>query len=290
MKAENISAIAADPIPPDWASVELAPTWADELKLSTPTGLWRFLRSLFGPRQRVVVDDQLPAHADIPRYALQEFHNLPNGNYSCQVSRGYITGFDIAMLGVMQRQRQQMATRVADCHSVLELGTGGGKLARAVRDVGVTDVWGVDVSPYLLKHAAVDHPSVKFLQAPAEALPFSDERFDAVLVCFLFHEMPPKYIQQALQQCYRVLKPGGKLLVSEPSPNQLQAVRWRSLLRFSGWKHLYYKTLANFVFEPFLAAWHRQDKPSLFSAAGFIVQEHNNQLPINFYALEKPGA
>lgn len=288
MKAESFLLNDADPVPPDWETLELAPTWADELNLSSPRGLWRFLRLLTGRRQPVQLHSSQPWSANIPRYALQEFHNLPNGNYSCKIAHGYITGFDIAMLGQMQRLRESMAMRVANATAVLELGCGGGKLARAVFDQGVSDVWGVDVSPYMLKHAAVQHPQVSFLQAPAEELPFVDQRFDALLVCFLFHEMPPKYIAQALREAYRVLRPGGQLLVAEPSVKQLMPLKLSSLFSLGGWKHLYFKTLATRVYEPFLGTWHRLDKAAAFTEAGFIVKEHTDRLPINFYALHKP--
>lgn len=275
-------------MPPDWNALELAPTWADDLKLSSPRGVWRFIRLLAGRRQPVQLNPSQPLCADIPRYALQEFHNLPNGNYSRKIAHGYITGFDIAMLGQMQRVRRQLAAKVAGLKSVLELGTGGGKLASAVQEVGVADVWGVDVSPYMLKHAAASHPHVHFLQAPAEQLPFAACRFDALVVCFLFHEMPPRYIDQALREAYRVLRPGGQLLIAEPSASQLEPIRPSTLLGIRGWKHWYFKSLANWVFEPFLAAWHQLDKMATFTAAGFIVKEQCDRLPINVYTLEKP--
>ncbi|HEY7884637.1 MAG TPA: class I SAM-dependent methyltransferase, partial [Cellvibrionaceae bacterium] len=213
LMAENITSVLPDPDTPDWAALELAPTWADELRLYTPRGLWRFMRAILGTPQQVQVDTKQPLFSGIPRYALQEFHSLPNGNYSHKVSHGYITGFDIAMLGQVQKVRAMMAERVAGCGSVLDLGTAGGKLAGTVKATGVSDVWGVDVSPYLLKHAASNYPQIKFLHTTAENLPFASERFEAVVVCFLFHEMPPKYIKRALASCYRVLKPGGQLLI-----------------------------------------------------------------------------
>ncbi|MDO6748558.1 class I SAM-dependent methyltransferase [Gilvimarinus sp. 1_MG-2023] len=282
--------IPQDPQVPDWGSLELAPTWADELDLTRPSGLWRFFKALQGERQRVEVDREHALFRSIPKYALQEFHSLPNGNYSSKIARGYITGFDRAMLGHMHRIRSEIASRVADCEAVLDLGTGGGKLAAAVKRLGVADVWGADVSPYLLKHAATDYPEVNFIQSPAESLPFNNERFDAVVVSFLLHEMPPKYARQALAEAYRVLRPGGRLLITEPSENQLKPVKLSNLLRPAGWRHLYFKSLADRVHEPFVMAWHQLDKPAAFAEAGFTLDQHRDDIPINFYSLKKCSA
>lgn len=275
---------------PDWSALELATTWADELDLSTPRGLWHFFKAILGKRRRVEVDRNHQLFRVIPKYALQEFHGLPNGNYSMKIARGYIKGFDRAMLGCMGRIRREMARQVAACDSVLDLGTGGGKLAAEVKRAGVPDVWGADISPYLLKHAAADHPEVNFIQSPAENLPFPADRFDAVVVSFLFHEMPPKYIRRALAEAWRVLRPGGRLLVAEPSARQLAPVRWCDWFRLRGWRHGYFSLLAARVHEPFVMAWHGLDKPGEFAAAGFTLEQHRDEIPINYYSLKKSPA
>lgn len=287
MTAELPNPLCCDPIPPEWPTIELPETWESDLRFTNPRALWRFIRAIAGPRKPVSVDSKHPLFRHIPRYALQEFHSLPNGNYSSKISRGYITGFDRAMLGIMNDIRSQMAEWVSDCQAVLDVGTGGGKLAASVRKAGPEDVWGVDVSPYLLKHAAELNPDIRFIPAAAEKLPFDDRRFDAVVVSFLFHEIPPKHIHRALAEIARVLRPGGRLLIAEPSEKQLQPVRLRSLLHVKGWRHLYFKILAERIFEPFLMAWHRLDKTAAFDNAGFELDRQYHQIPISLYSLTK---
>jgi ubiquinone/menaquinone biosynthesis C-methylase UbiE len=276
-----------DPEVPDWSRVHLPDVEADRLCMAGVGGVIKLIRRALAKPQVINLEAGNPYFANIPKYALQEFHNLPNGNYSNRVSRGYITGFDVSMRGHAQATRQAITQRVAQCESVLDIGTGGGKLAAEIRAAGPQDVWGIDVSPYLLKHAAADHGQVSYIQAPAEAMPFASARFDAVVACFLFHELPPKYAAQALGECYRVLRPGGRLLIAEPSAKQLKKVRWRSLLSRAGWRHVYFKALARFVYEPFVMAWHKVDKPALFAQAGFSLLEHRDQVPVNFYVLRK---
>src|SRR5690606_18540798 len=122
-----------DPLVPDWAKMQLAETWADGIRFNTVSGLSTFLRSIFGAPRQVEINADQALFSSIPKYALQEFHSLPNGNYSNKIARGYITGFDISMLGLVQKMRREIATRVSHCHSVLDVGTCGGKLAAAIK-------------------------------------------------------------------------------------------------------------------------------------------------------------
>ncbi len=55
--------------------------------------------------------------------------------------------------------------------------------------------------------------NVDFAQADAESLPFPDNHFDCVSIAFGLRNVTRK--QQALGSMFRVLKPGGKLLVLE---------------------------------------------------------------------------
>lgn len=276
-----------DPNIPDWSNMQLADTWADSMNLGSFSGLKAFLQGIFGKRLPVELPECLPGREKLPRYLLQEFHNLPNGNYSNRFSRGYITGFDRSMLGHLDGARSWLAEKLKHCTSVLDVGTAGGKTAGAVHAVGVEDVWGVDPSPYLLKHAASDHVAIKFVQGLAEDLPFNAARFDGIAVCFVFHEIPPRYVRDALAEFNRVLSIGGRLVISEPSEAQLAPFRWRDLLRPSNWLRLYFRLLAGFVYEPFLEAWHNLDKQAFFSEAGFQLEEIKPGMPINLYSFIK---
>ena len=54
---------------------------------------------------------------------------------------------------------------------------------------------------------------VDFIEANAEELPFEDNTFDAYTVAFGIRNVPR--IQVALEEAYRVLKPGGRIMVLE---------------------------------------------------------------------------
>ncbi len=89
---------------------------------------------------------------------------------------------------------------------LLEVAFGTGHLAAEALARGATVV-GVDVAPAMVALARQRVPGASFHEGDAEALPFEDEQFDAVICCFgLMHFAEPA---RALREAARVLKPGG---------------------------------------------------------------------------------
>jgi SAM-dependent methyltransferase len=96
---------------------------------------------------------------------------------------------------------------------VLDVGCGTGVLTRAAAALdGVAAVVGLDTAPSLLERArtlAGHVPGASFQEGDANALPFADADFDAVLFdSTLSHLRAP---QTALAEAYRVLREGGRL-------------------------------------------------------------------------------
>ncbi len=65
--------------------------------------------------------------------------------------------------------------------------------------------------------------NVTFVQADAESLPFPDSHFDCITIAFGLRNVTNK--DRALASMFRVLKPGGRLLVLEFSKPTLAALR-----------------------------------------------------------------
>jgi len=65
--------------------------------------------------------------------------------------------------------------------------------------------------------------NVTFVQADAESLPFPDNHFDCITIAFGLRNVTNK--ERALASMFRVLKPGGRLLVLEFSKPTLAALR-----------------------------------------------------------------
>ncbi|NND68953.1 MAG: class I SAM-dependent methyltransferase [Halioglobus sp.] len=271
---------AGDPRVPNWVDLTLPDAWPDRLNFSNPLAVVRLVVSaLRSERPLVDLPADLPGADAIPRYILQEFHNLPNGNYSKSITRGYVTWFDRVMLGHMQQSRDAVAAQLGHLDSVLDVGCAGGHMAQALLDAGSRDVWGLDPSPYLLQHAAARYPAVKFVQGIAENTGFRDGRFGGATACFLMHELPPRYLDAALAELRRVIRPGGLLAVIEPSPEQINESLPKLTLRH-GWRGIYFGLLARRMHEPFVHAWQKQPIASKLAEFGFRLDEDRNELPI----------
>ncbi|OYX05114.1 MAG: hypothetical protein B7Z15_17150 [Rhizobiales bacterium 32-66-8] len=100
-----------------------------------------------------------------------------------------------------------------DGRSILDVGCGGGMLARALAARGA-QVTGVDPQPAALATARTRAPQARFEAAGAEALPFPDASFDAVVFLNSLHHVPEPLMAAALREAGRVSR--GPVLVIEP--------------------------------------------------------------------------
>ena len=98
---------------------------------------------------------------------------------------------------------------------VLELGCGTGYFTRELARLGA-DVIAIDVSPELLEIAKANcsMPNVRYEIQDASALSYSSAVFDSVVGSSVLHHLE---IKEALQEIYRVLKPGGAIYFTEPN-------------------------------------------------------------------------
>src|SRR5262249_27014216 len=104
--------------------------------------------------------------------------------------------------------------------ALLDVGTGPGFVASAAVARGAT-VTGVDVADAMVALATRRVPDATFRQGSAEALPFGDGEFDAVVGNFVrLHLGQP---ERAFQATRRVLRPGGRCAFTvwqEPADNR----------------------------------------------------------------------
>jgi SAM-dependent methyltransferase len=94
---------------------------------------------------------------------------------------------------------------------VLDVATGPGHVAAAAAARGAEPV-GVDIAEGMLAVARRDHPQIDFRPGDAEALPFADASFDAVVGAFVLNHLPRPEVAAA--ELARVLAAGGRLALS----------------------------------------------------------------------------
>jgi len=265
---------------------ELPNTWVDELKLYRPGDLLVLIRHIFGKRHRAIVSDSVTSYKSFPTYLLAEYHGLPNGYFSKHFTHGYIRTFDKVMLGSMTRLRARIVAAFAGSNRVLDIGSGGGKQAAMLAEGGIPEVLGIDASPYMVAHATQSFPQVQFYVRAAENTGLPEADFDAVCLSFVFHEIPPKYADLAIAEINRILKPGGELIIAEPSSLQLELPAMELLRRF-GWRGLYFKLLARRMHEPFLGPWQSKDHALWLAKNGFSLVEEDQSCPIHWWRARK---
>ncbi|GAA3547304.1 class I SAM-dependent methyltransferase [Nocardioides daeguensis] len=94
--------------------------------------------------------------------------------------------------------------------TVLDVGCGPGMLtAELVRRHGAAQVAAVDPVATFVAAAAAAHPGADVRRATAEALPFTDESFDATLAQLVVHFMSDPL--GGLSEMRRVTRPGGRV-------------------------------------------------------------------------------
>ncbi|MDE3228692.1 MAG: class I SAM-dependent methyltransferase [Chloroflexota bacterium] len=99
----------------------------------------------------------------------------------------------------------------------LEVGAGGGYNFAFYDPERVEQVEAIEPDATMLGYAraraAQARVPITLTQAPAEALPFADDTFDTAVVTMVFCSVLDP--QRSMREIMRVLKPGGRLLMSE---------------------------------------------------------------------------
>jgi ubiquinone/menaquinone biosynthesis C-methylase UbiE len=230
-----------------------------------PRVAWRVLR-------RVHAD--LPPGVDpqeYPDYYRRNFHWQTDGwlsersadLYELEVEAVFMGTGDVmrrmALPPVLEVLRAQPAPRLVD------LGCGTGIFLRHVLECAPhARVWGLDLSPHYLARARAllgQGRRVSLALENAEQLPFRDGWLDAASCIFVLHELPPDARRALLREAWRVLAPGGRLVICDAA----QITDTPELQPFlDGFPRLYH--------EPYFKSYARDDLAALLAECGFEVE------------------
>ncbi|MHA6669907.1 bifunctional demethylmenaquinone methyltransferase/2-methoxy-6-polyprenyl-1,4-benzoquinol methylase UbiE [Homoserinimonas sp. A447] len=114
---------------------------------------------------------------------------------------------------------------------ILDIAAGTGASSAAIARSGA-DVVSLDFSPGMIAVGRRKHPDLEFVEGDATSLPFADGEFDAVTISFGLRNV--KEARTALAEMFRVLKPGGRLVICEFSkpPRAIFRAGYGAYMRF----------------------------------------------------------
>lgn len=188
------------------------------------TRTWYFLQASDGlalARSAMVpgMSGVLPSVAEKPRYVADMFGRIA-GRYDFM---------NTVMTGGMDRGWRRAVARLAlgaqhptgSVTSVLDVGTGTGKLAKAILDAApAARVVGVDFTFGMLRAAP---GGLSLAAGDALRLPFADGQFDAIVSGFVMRNVAD--VARGIEEQVRVLKDGGRLVVLETTPGATGVLR-----------------------------------------------------------------
>lgn len=265
---------------PRWEQLRAAPT----LLAEAPRIVRRRRRADFDAVPDAAED------ADYPAYYRRTFHWQTDGWFSERSARLYDLGVEFLFLGTADPMRRMtlppLVEALADRRRprLLDLGCGTGHyLAQVHQSLPAARLYGLDLSPFYLRHAqgTLAHvPGVSLLVENAEDVPLASGTMDAVTAVFLFHELPKDARRRVMAEALRLLRPGGRFVVSDAlqevdatSPEVDYLVRW-----FPGTYH-----------EPYFRGYARDDLAVALAETGFEVESAERHHVSKTVVARRPG-
>jgi 2-polyprenyl-3-methyl-5-hydroxy-6-metoxy-1,4-benzoquinol methylase len=202
-----------------------------------------------------------------------EFHRTAGG-WDSSAYNGYVHGEVLhkLMLAKMfpgdifaQRRAAAAAAPRRDYGRILDMGASSGHYTIALAEMfPQARITGIDLSPRMLEHARrsgnARGAAWEFHVRAAEDTGFAAGSFDFVTSYNLLHELPPPVIDAVFAEAFRLLAPGGDMLMSD-------VPRYAELDRLTAWR---FDHIAKWGGEPFWRASASMDLADAARRAGLI--------------------
>ncbi len=169
---------------------------------------------------------------DYPDYYLQNFHHQTDGYLSDHSAEIYDLQVEILFNGTADAMRRRVLSPLkrglkkylaekSKRVKVLDIATGTGRTLQQIQSaLPQVELYGIDLSGSYLKQASKYLSSrsgdlVQLTKGNAEKMPYASESFQALTCVFLFHELPRDARRNVLNECFRLLEPGGTLVLAD---------------------------------------------------------------------------
>lgn len=165
-------------------------------------------------------------------YKAHNFHGVKNGylNIDAAITYDPITQYVLPPNETWVRESLVKAIQ-GQPRRIVELGCGTGTTTRLIKQrFPNSEVIGVDLSPQMLVMAQHKARSaqldITFRHGNAAATGLPAASCDVVCATLLFHETPPAVAKTILQESFRLLAPGGQVLILDGNQRTLRATDW----------------------------------------------------------------
>jgi demethylmenaquinone methyltransferase/2-methoxy-6-polyprenyl-1,4-benzoquinol methylase len=124
------------------------------------------------------------------------------------------------------------ASKVGSGDRVLDVACGTGDLSQAFAAAGAAHVTGLDFTPAMLDHARVKQQRLdsgissrlEYVEGDAQQLNFGTASFDVLSIAFGIRNVAEP--RRAIAEFFRVLRPGGRLVILEFDRPSFAPIRW----------------------------------------------------------------
>lgn len=156
------------------------------------------------------------------------------------------------------RLARWFAPYIAQAGRLLDAGCAYGFMLQ--RYSGTHELHGSDISAHALEQAQMRVPAAELVEncLGKEILPWPENYFDVILCNDVVEHLNEADIIAAIQDFYRVLKPGGRLCITTPNRN---------------WVRRIFYPIADRM-EHHIGLRHTQEWQKMFQVAGFTVVDH----------------
>jgi ubiquinone/menaquinone biosynthesis C-methylase UbiE len=107
----------------------------------------------------------------------------------------------------------RFAATVGERGTVCDMGCGPGHVARCLRDAGA-EVFGIDLSPQMVRQARKLNPDISFREGNMLALELRDGELAGIAAFYAIVNIPVDSLLVVFREMCRVLEPGGLLLLA----------------------------------------------------------------------------